>query len=326
MHRIRYFFILLMIVLFASSGKARSTIFSDTIRLADPTIFLDKGTYYLYGTNSPKGFLVYKSNDLKNWSGPVGKTQGHALYIGDSFGTKGFWAPQIFKSADKYYMAYTADEQIAIAESNSPLGPFKQKIKKPLSGSGKQIDPFIFKDSDGKLYLYHVRLTNGNRIFVAQLKNDLSDIDSTTVRECIAGDEPWENTAGTNWPVTEGPTVLKHNNLYYLFYSANDFRNIDYAVGYATSRSPFGPWKKFAGNPVISRVNIHQNGTGHGDFFKDKNGHLKYVFHTHYSDKTVSPRLTAIIDAKWSSTKQDADVLMIAPESFYFLKNERQAK
>jgi hypothetical protein len=39
--------------------------FDDTIYLADPTIFLDKGTYYLYGTSSDNGFLVYQSKDLK---------------------------------------------------------------------------------------------------------------------------------------------------------------------------------------------------------------------------------------------------------------------
>ena len=31
---------------------------------------------------------------------------------------------------------------------------------------------------------------------------------------------------------------MKRKKLYYLFYSANDFRNIDYAMGYATSFSP----------------------------------------------------------------------------------------
>lgn len=37
------------------------------IYLADPTVFLDNNTYYLYGTSSDKGFLVYESIDLKNW-------------------------------------------------------------------------------------------------------------------------------------------------------------------------------------------------------------------------------------------------------------------
>lgn len=292
---------------------------SDTILLADPTIFSDKGIYYLYGTGSNKGFLVYKSDDLKTWEGPVGKRNGHALLKGDSYGTKGFWAPQVFKYHRKYYMAYTADEHIAIAESESPLGPFIQKEFKIIDGPGKQIDPFIFMDN-GKIYLYHVRLMKGNRIFVVQLKDDLSDIVAGTAVECISATQPWENTSNATWPVAEGPTVIKRNKLYYLFYSANDFRNIDYAMGYATSVSPIGPWVKYENNPVISRNNINVNGTGHGDFFKGTGGDLQYVFHVHNSSSQVSPRATVLVKSKFTEVKGKPDKLVIDPESFRFLR------
>ncbi|RZK76773.1 MAG: hypothetical protein EOO92_14080, partial [Pedobacter sp.] len=144
--------------------------------MADPTVFLDNGTYYLYGTSSNKGFQTYVSSDLKHWSEPKGLKGGMVLKKGEAFGNGGFWAPQVFKHKGLYYMAYTADEQIAIATSESPLGPFKQKVMKSLSGTGKQIDPFIYFDSNGKVYLYHVKLQNGNRIFVVEMKPDLSDV------------------------------------------------------------------------------------------------------------------------------------------------------
>ena len=297
---------------------------TDTIYLADPTIFLDKGTYYLYGTSSEQGFLVYQSQDLKKWTGPSGKTNGFALAKGDAYGSKGFWAPQVFKIKNIYYMAYTADEHIAIAQSDHPLGPFKQKEIKALSGVGKQIDPFVFRDNDGKFYLYHVRLTEGNRIFVARMKDDLSDILPETVRECITAKQDWENTAKTNWPVTEGPTVIKKGNLYYLIYSANDFRNPDYAVGYATSKSPFGPWKKSDKNPIISKNLLKINGTGHGDLFADKKGNLRYVFHTHHSNTQVSPRATALVGVKFVKDSSNTFQLVVDPSSFHFLKFEKQ--
>ncbi|RZM22756.1 MAG: hypothetical protein EOO88_28415, partial [Pedobacter sp.] len=261
--------------------KAKQSVMKkDSIFLADPTIFLDNETYYLYGTSSEKGFLVYESSDLKNWKGPVGANKGFALSKGESFGTKGFWAPQIFKYKGIYYMAYTADEQIAIATSNSPRGPFKQEVLKALSGTGNQIDPFVFFDKDGKPYMYHVKLQKGNRIFVTPMKADLSDVlPGAKSTECISGTLPWENTENTEWAVTEGPTVIRHKDLYYLIYSANDFRNKDYAVGYATSDSPLGPWKKFEGSPIISREKFHFNGSGHGDLFKDKSGNYQYVLH-----------------------------------------------
>lgn len=288
----------------------------DTIQLADPTIFHDGNTYYLYGTGSPDGFPVYTSTDLKNW-----QLQGkNALQKGDSYGTTGFWAPQVFKHKGKYYMAYTASEHIAIAESNSPLGPFTQSVVKSISSQGKQIDPFIFKDTNGDLYLYHVRLQEGNRIFVARLKADLSDIDETTAKECIHAEPGWENTASAKWPVTEGPTVIRMGSLYYLFYSANDFRNIDYAVGYAVSASPLGPWKKYEGNPIISRKNTAQNGSGHGDLFKAKDGNWYYVFHTHSSNQHVGKRRTAIVRLVISKSKQA--VISIVPGSFRYLTTD----
>lgn len=267
-----------------------------------------------------KVFLVYQSTDLKNWKGPVGKKNGYALTKGDSFGSKGFWAPQVFRYNNGFYMAYTANEHIAIAKSTSPLGPFTQKVIDTISGTGKQIDPFVFIDTDGKKYLYHVRLKNGNRLFVAELKEDLSDIKPETLKECISATQPWENTQNSEWPVTEGPTVLKHKDLYYLFYSANDFRNPDYAVGYATSQSPFGPWRKSADNPFISRKNTGKNGTGHGDFIKNKNGELFYVLHTHRSAAQVAPRATAIVKVRFVPDGSNPDKVEIEKNSFRFLK------
>nr|WP_232325337.1 family 43 glycosylhydrolase [Pedobacter panaciterrae] len=299
----------------------------DPIALADPTIFLDNDKYYLYGTSSDKGFEVYESSDLKNWKGPVGKNNGFALVKGEAFGSKGFWAPQVFKHKNAYYMAYTADEQIAIAKSDSPLGPFKQEQIKALSGIGKQIDPFVFFDTDGKTYMYHVKLKEGNRIFVSEMKPDLSDVLQETTKECISGVLPWENTEKTDWPVTEGPTVIKHKNLYYLIYSSNDFRNKDYAVGYATSTSPLGPWKKYAGSPIISREKLKFNGTGHGDLFTDKAGNYKYVMHTHHSPAKVSPRSTGIIDVKFAKENgSEADVLEADESTFKLLFNSNETK
>lgn len=279
--------------------------------LADPTIFAQNGTYYLYGTkgdpNIPgEGFLVYTSTDLEIWSGPAGLHDGFAFKKGDGYGDTGFWAPQIFQHNNKFYMAYTANEHIAIAESNSPLGPFTN-VGNPIPSDGKQIDPFVFFDN-GKIYLYHVRLDDGNRVFVAELEDDLSAVKPGTLTECVHATEQWENTQNASWGVTEGPTVFKNGNLYYLVYSANDFRNPDYAVGYATSSSPTGPWVKQSGSPIISKTLLGYPGTGHGDIFYDAAGTMQYVFHTHFSPGKVDPRKTAIVPLSLNS-----GVLSLAP-------------
>ncbi|MBS1563457.1 MAG: glycoside hydrolase family 43 protein, partial [Bacteroidetes bacterium] len=255
----RTFIFSLSLAFLSLSGACQ--VHNEPISLADPTIFLDNGTYYLYGTGNPDGFSVYTSTDLINWK----KQPQNALTRGESYGTKGFWAPQVIKYRDRYYMAYTANEHIAIASGDSPLGPFRQSVQRPVSQEGRQIDPFIFKDDNGELYLYHVRLKNGNRIYVAHLNADLDSIDESTAKECIHAEQGWENTNNAQWPVSEGPTVIKRKGRYYLLYSANDFRNIDYAVGYAVAPSPVGPWTKYNKNPVISRANTQKNGSGHGD-------------------------------------------------------------
>jgi beta-xylosidase len=279
-----------------SDEQARSH--ENGIFQADPTIFFHGGYYYLYGTNGDgdkqQGFKVYKSEDLQHWQGPIGANAGFALIEDDVFGSKGFWAPQVWSEQGKFYMAYTADEKIAIAVSDSPIGPFKQSLPKTLMQGGKQIDPYVFRDNDGKKYVFHVRLMEGNRIFVAELKDDYSGIKEETLTECLHASLPWENTAGSAWPVSEGPTVLRQGKYYYMFYSANDFRNKDYAVGVAVADNVFGPWKKIETNPLLSQTNSRFAGTGHGDLFQ-KGKQWYYVCHTHFSEQQVALRRTAIV-------------------------------
>ena len=281
------------------------------ILLADPTIFAENGQYYVYGTSSNQGFEAYTSSNLEDWTGPCGNLQnGFVLTTGTSFGVSSFWAPQVFKRNGKYYIAYCAattkdhaSQQIAIAEADSPRGPFSQKTKVSIPADMQEIDPFVFVDDDGKIYLYHVREIDSNAIYVSKLNSDMTETDETKTARCIkANTYTWENVANASWPVAEGPTVVKRDGVYYLFYSVNDFRNINYAVGYATSDSPMGPWTKHP-EPILTRELIGQNGPGHGDIFQDAKGDYYYVFHTHNSSTQVAPRKTALIKMEWNGTE-----------------------
>ncbi|MDL1872546.1 hypothetical protein FBR05_10095, partial [Deltaproteobacteria bacterium PRO3] len=55
--------------------------------------------------------------------------------------------------------------------------------------------------------------------------------------------------------VAEGPWMLKRKGVYYLMYSGSGADGPDYAIGYATSKSPLGPFTKHAGNPIAKRGN-----------------------------------------------------------------------
>lgn len=295
---------------------------SVAMEIADPTIYKSGDTYYLYGTyeqNSNLGFPVYTSTNLKDWVGPNGANNGFALSKGNTFGTAGFWAPQVFNKDGNFYMFYTANEQIALATSNSALGSFSNINNNTIPSDKKIIDPYVFLDDDGKYYLYHVRLEEGNRIFVVELNDDMISIKPETLKECITATDSWENTENASWPVTEGPSVFKHNGLYYMLYSANDFRNKDYAIGFATSTSPLGPWTKSSKNPIINNTLLEINGTGHGDFFMD-NEQMYYVFHTHKSNTIVAPRRTALIKLNFVTDGDNPDYLSANKNSLSLLE------
>jgi beta-xylosidase len=285
----------LLLLLLWSCGlpAAESIIKEDRLPIADPYVLYWQGKYYAYGTNV-NGFEVYVSTDLKRWT----RNDQLALSPDDSWGDRWFWAPEVYyiASKQKFYMFYSVDEHICVATADSPEGPFQQDVKKPIVEGEKGIDTTLFIDDDGTPYLFYVRFTAGNVIWVARMNDDLQSIQPQTLTQCIAPTEPWELKQAR---VAEGPSVLKHNGTYYLLYSANDYQSKDYAVGYATASSPFGPWKKYSGNPILSRqlepaASAGLVGTGHGAPFLRKDGSYMYIFHAHWNAERVQPRTSYI--------------------------------
>ena len=127
----------LALLLCSANGDMRTA--TEQIYFADPTVFRQGTKYYLYGTdgfNADSGFNGYVSEDMRRWSGALTGDQ-RGLTKGASFGTKGFWAPQVFRHNGRYRMAYTANEHIAIAYSDNPAGPFKQAAIKAIDAGCK---------------------------------------------------------------------------------------------------------------------------------------------------------------------------------------------
>ena len=294
----------------------------EEITFADPTIFVENGKYYLTGTCGANtiGFKLLESTDLANWTACNADSTHNKQKKGDnSFGEWGFWAPQIYRHGDKYLLFYTANEQVAVAKSDSITGHYTQSTIRPIDGSEKNIDPFLFKDDDGSYYLYHVRFDNGNYLWSARYDIETDSIDHSSLVRCFGLTDAWEKTDDGRWsPVMEGPTVMKLDGTYYLFYSANHFLNQDYAVGYATAPSPQGPWTKYAGNPIIHKSRVGEPGSGHGDIFKGLDGKPYYVYHVHNNDSAVAPRLTRIVPL--TMTRNDSTgIYDIAPDTDHII-------
>lgn len=282
-----------------SCQTEKREIVGEEIFFADPTVFVGDGKYYMLGTRegSIKGFKMLESTDLKSWVACSPDTASLELKEGENtYGEWGFWAPQIYKENGKFFLFYTANEQVAVAKSDSLTGQYMQDSIRPIDGSEKNIDPFLFKDDDGKYYLYHVRFDNGNYLWSAEYDIENDSINKSTLVRCFDLTDPWEKTDNGKWsPVMEGPTVFKIDGTYYMTYSANHFLNQDYAVGYATATSPQGPWKKYKGNPIIHKSIVGEAGSGHGDLFKGFDGKMYYVYHVHNCDTVATPRRTRIV-------------------------------
>ncbi len=152
----------------AQSAKAKPAIYNNPlpVKVGDPYVLFTDGTYYLYGTGSRNGFPAYKSADLVNWQ-PLGQ-----VYTADSvnsWGEGAFWAPEVYKVKDKFYMFFSAqwrnnptheleNFKIGVAVADKPEGPFIDYTNKPVFDPGYPIiDANVFFDKDGRVYLYYSR-------------------------------------------------------------------------------------------------------------------------------------------------------------------------
>lgn len=265
--------------------------------IADPHVLYYDGVYYLYGThtadhpNMINGIKVYTSTDLANWT----EHPGWALHRDNSWGENRFWAPEVIEKDGKFYMYYAVEERLAVATSDSPLGPFVQEVKAPLHKEIGEIDAHVFTDDDGKKYLYFVRFNNGNVLYVAELNEDMMSIKEDTITFVMRPTQDWEKSQKPPvYDVNEGPFVVKHNGTYYMTYSGNHFQSPDYGVGYATADSPMGPWTKYEYNPIM-KSNLIVPGAGHHSLVYSPDGtELFMVYHTHNSTTATEPRKLAI--------------------------------
>lgn len=206
--------------------------------------------------------------------------------------------------------------RIGVAVADKPTGPFKEMSDRPLFDPGYPvIDGNLLQDSDGRFYLYYSRCCykhpvesevatwarekgmfkeiEESWIYGVELKPDLSGIIGEPVlilRPPVTNDDPqaeWESRSVTSGEVnrrwTEGSYIFKKGDLFYMMYSANYFGGKNYAVGYATSGSPLGPFVKSANNPVLQK-NVEKGGivtgTGHNSVTYSKDGKQMYcVYH-----------------------------------------------
>lgn len=99
-------------------------------------------------------------------------------------------------------------------------------------------------------------------------------------------------------PVEFGdPYIFKNNDVYYMMYSANFYGGEHYAVGYATSDHPLGPFTKAHNNPVLEKNTEHGGivtGTGHNSITWSPNGKGMLCVYHGYTSETGENRVVFI--------------------------------
>lgn len=296
------------------------------VAMGDPYVLFSDGRYYMYGTGgkAKDGFSAYSSTDLVNW------TYEGQIYQGnkdDSWCIGAFWAPEVYKVKNKFYLFYSAqwranpkneleNFRIGVAVSDKPTGPFRDIANKPIFDPGYPIiDANVFFNTDGKAYLYYSRccykhpveseVANWARekglfkeieeswIYGVELKPDFSGIIGKPVlllRPPVSMKDKqaeWESRSVTSGEVnrrwTEGSYTFKKGNTYYMMYSANHFGGENYAIGYATAKSPLGPFVKADNNPILEKNTSkggNVSGTGHNSVAYSPDGKQMFcVYH-----------------------------------------------
>lgn len=220
--------------------------------------------------------------------------------------------------------------RIGIAVADKPTGPFTELSDKPLFDPGyPAIDGNLLKDEDGKIYLYYSRCCykhpveseiadqvrkegkfkeiEESWIYGVEVKPDISGIIGEPVlilRPPVRLNDTqaeWESRSVTTGEVnrrwSEGPYAFKKGDTYYLMYSANFFGGKNYAVGYATAKSPLGPFVKSEDNPILEK-NIEKGGivtgTGHNSVTWSKDGKQLYCVYHARTEKTGEERVVFI--------------------------------
>ncbi len=283
--------------------------------VADPDVLYVKdganengnGTYYVYATTPSRnvgGIKVYSSTDLVNWT-----DRGLAMTIKDNknWGKNAFWAPGMIQRGDKFYMYYTAEEHLCVSVSDSPLGPFEQKVVEPMNKDTKEIDANVFQDGD-QYYLYFVRFNNGNEIWGAKLNDDMLSIDKSTETQLLTPSQPWEKDGGN---INEGPYMLKKGDTYFLTYSGSDFRSPSYGSGYATSKNPLGPFDKYKHNPIMQSDDEVHGAGHHAITYSPDQKEMFIVYHRHFNLSQVDPRQLAIDRIEFTNDEEGQTILKV---------------
>jgi hypothetical protein len=180
-----------------------------------------------------KDWWVWSSADLVNWR-QEGTLRPEQTFIGKPFDS--CWAGFGISRNNKYYWYFSAGPtEIGVAVADSPAGPWKDPLGKPLIAKGltptEQRDPDLFIDDDGKAYMVYGTFN----YFMVRLNDDMISPAESPRPVTVANPRGPYSLDGKNpkQPTDDKPSLHKRNGTYYLSWSSF----------YATSKNVYGPYE-----------------------------------------------------------------------------------
>ncbi|MEN8157464.1 MAG: glycoside hydrolase family 43 protein [Bacteroidota bacterium] len=292
---------------------------------------------YGTGGGAVDGFSAYSSGNLKDWKheGQVYHGNRPGSWTLANFWAPEVYEVEgkfyMFFSADWKHNPTNELEnfRIGVAVSDHPTGPFKELSDGPLFDPGYPVIDANLWFENGKAYLYYSRCCYKNPVESeladwARDMNLFTEIEESWVygieispgfdtvvgkarllirppESDTGGQFDWESRSVTSGEVnrrwTEGSFLFKNSDTYYMMYSSNFFGGAHYAVGYATSDNPLGPFVKAENNPVLEKNTDRGgvvSGTGHNSITWSKDGDEMYCVYHGRTTKTGDERVVFI--------------------------------
>jgi arabinoxylan arabinofuranohydrolase len=249
-----------------------------TIYTADPAPLVHNGRVYLYTGHDEDGstwftmreWRVFSSADMVNWT-DHGSPMSLATF---SWASADAWAGHAVSRNGRFYWYVpvtnrsTGRMAIGVGVSDSPTGPFRDALGRPLVENG-EFDPHVFIDDDGQAYLYW-----GNpNLWYVRLNPDMTSFSGSPTQIPLTAAGFGARSGNPSRPTLyeEGPWVYKRNGLYYMVFAANCCPEF---IGYSTAPSPTGPWT-YRGTIMPTQGGSFTNHPGVIDF----NGSSYFFYH-----------------------------------------------
>ncbi len=245
--------------------------------MADPAAHVFNGKLYIYPSHDWESGIPENDNgdhfnmkdyhclSIDNIETDLAKDEGIILKVEDiAWAGRQLWDSDVVEKNGKYYLIYSMKDKndifhLGVAIADRPEGPFRPE-ENPIRGS-YSIDPCVFKDDDGSIYVYFGGIWGGqlqrykdNKALenaylpsgkekaipsrVARMTEDVLQFAEDAKPVLVVDDQGNELSADDPHRFFEASWMHKYNGKYYFTYSTGDTHLLCSAVG----DNPYGPF------------------------------------------------------------------------------------